>query len=61
MDARAIEEASRELELRRWEGLANAALALVAAALVALSALFESQVELVLAIAAAFGRRARSN
>ena len=49
MDARSIEEAGRELGLRRWEECADAALAIVAGAL---ALLFGSRAALALAIAA---------
>jgi hypothetical protein len=53
VDARSIEEAGRELERRRWEVLADAALALAAGLLAVLGVLFESPVALALAIGAA--------
>ena len=53
MDARSIEEASRQLEQRRWEELANAAFAVAAGALAALGVLFGSPLVLALAIGAA--------
>lgn len=53
MDARSIEEASRELERRRWQVFADVAFALVAGALAAPGVLFERPVALALAIGAA--------
>jgi hypothetical protein len=53
VDARSVEEASRQLEQRRWEELANAALAVAASALAALGVLFGSRLVLALAIGAA--------
>jgi hypothetical protein len=52
VDARSIEEASRELERRRWQVSADVAFALVAGALAAPGVLFEPPVALALAIGA---------
>jgi hypothetical protein len=54
VDARSIEEASRELERRRWQVFADVTFALVAGAPAALGVLFEPPAALALAIGAAF-------